>query len=379
MKLVSLQKGRKAFTLIELLVVIAIIAVLIALLLPAVQQARAAAQRTQCRNNMKQLGLAIHNYHDVFNGFPLPYTGIEIFNDTTVSSPTPWNWNWHTWCEFVLPYLDQAVVYNGINFNQANFSHSGETVYNYTQSNNAEAVSKVVPAFICPSTPRDNSTWGANDAAEGDMLFAQYQYSTSRQAPSANILNATARQAAIDYSAWGGLASGALRTAYNNDCAAAGLPTDSNRAGILGDTEFCTIDKVTDGTSQTVLLFEFAGAPDAWRGGKKSKVDQSGMNDVDRQPSSGWAGMTHSENWTGGGSLYGGGTPLNYGTAANDGPCHTNCSNVYNDNHGAYSFHTGACTVLMADGSARMYNQSMSRITYVRMLTYKGGNPVGEF
>ena len=68
----SVQSFRRGFTLIELLVVIAIIAILIALLLPAVQQAREAARRTQCKNNLKQFGLAMHNYHDVFNRFPLP-------------------------------------------------------------------------------------------------------------------------------------------------------------------------------------------------------------------------------------------------------------------------------------------------------------------
>ncbi|MEZ6124220.1 MAG: DUF1559 domain-containing protein [Planctomycetaceae bacterium] len=100
----SLHRG---FTLIELLVVIAIIAILIALLLPAVQQAREAARRTQCKNNLKQLGLALHNYHDVHNCFLTGWwdrwsaTGANVGNDG--------HWGWGT---YLLPYMDQAPLYN---------------------------------------------------------------------------------------------------------------------------------------------------------------------------------------------------------------------------------------------------------------------------
>src|SRR6187200_36566 len=104
---------RSGFTLIELLVVIAIIAVLIALLLPAVQQAREAARRTQCRNNLKQMGLALHNYESSFNTFPPGYMGTTtdcsmIRNQVTPPGVTPvivaQGWGWGT---FILPYMDQ--------------------------------------------------------------------------------------------------------------------------------------------------------------------------------------------------------------------------------------------------------------------------------
>src|SRR5260221_2153880 len=104
---------RRGFTLIELLVVIAIIAVLIALLLPAVQQAREAARRTQCRNNMKQLGLAMHNYADVFQYLPMG-EGLDLGNNTG-------GWRMSGYVG-MLPYFDQAPLYNQIsasNFQRA--------------------------------------------------------------------------------------------------------------------------------------------------------------------------------------------------------------------------------------------------------------------
>ena len=111
------RKFRAGFTLIELLVVIAIIAVLIALLLPAVQQAREAARRTQCKNNLKQIGLAMHNYHDNYNQFPPAYIstvppGSTAATIITAAGAQLSNWSWGT---FVLPYMDQGPLYNLLN------------------------------------------------------------------------------------------------------------------------------------------------------------------------------------------------------------------------------------------------------------------------
>src|SRR5450432_3288562 len=103
---------RRAFTLIELLVVIAIIAVLIALLLPAVQQAREAARRTQCKNNLKQLGLALHNYHDVtVNTFPPGYIGYTTAGDLVGTG----------WMTMLLPEVDQANIYSALLNGTPNF------------------------------------------------------------------------------------------------------------------------------------------------------------------------------------------------------------------------------------------------------------------
>jgi prepilin-type N-terminal cleavage/methylation domain-containing protein len=121
----SLFRRRRAFTLIELLVVIAIIGVLVSLLLPAVQQAREAARRTQCRNNLKQIALAIHNYADAHRAFPLCLSsaakGISV----------------HT---YLLPFIDQSPLYNLVNFNVA-----------WDNVGNDIPRAMIVPTFLCPS------------------------------------------------------------------------------------------------------------------------------------------------------------------------------------------------------------------------------------
>ncbi len=124
---------RRAFTLIELLVVIAIIAILIALLLPAVQQAREAARRTQCRNNLKQLGLALHNYHDTFSVFPPAGT----YRTNTAGQAGHWSPQAR-----LLPYLDQANLTNLIDFS---LGYSVQTSVSVVK----------VPVFLCPSDPNE--------------------------------------------------------------------------------------------------------------------------------------------------------------------------------------------------------------------------------
>jgi prepilin-type N-terminal cleavage/methylation domain-containing protein len=137
---------RRGFTLIELLVVIAIIAVLIALLLPAVQQAREAARRSQCKNNLKQLGLALHNYHDTARVFPV---GIMRSNSGSIQT------NAVGWSGMLLPYLDQAPLYNLIDWSSFGPNFTGTTLGANQWADGgvlASAVSTTLPVMRCPSS-----------------------------------------------------------------------------------------------------------------------------------------------------------------------------------------------------------------------------------
>jgi prepilin-type N-terminal cleavage/methylation domain-containing protein/prepilin-type processing-associated H-X9-DG protein len=127
------QRKCRGFTLIELLVVIAIIAVLIALLLPAVQQAREAARRSQCKNNLKQIGLAFHNYHDLLNVFPVNYADRNSGAWGTSSTG-------HSWMLFILPGIDQAPLYSKVNLNTP-----------LSDPVNMTVSQTVIPVFLCPS------------------------------------------------------------------------------------------------------------------------------------------------------------------------------------------------------------------------------------
>jgi prepilin-type N-terminal cleavage/methylation domain-containing protein len=126
---VNVRRARQGFTLIELLVVIAIIAILISLLLPAVQQARAAARRTQCRDHLKQIGIALHNYHDTYTVLPMG-TNFAIYGPFTA----------------ILPYIEQTNLQNLYNFDLS-----------YADPENAEAINQRVPLYLCPDMeiPRD--------------------------------------------------------------------------------------------------------------------------------------------------------------------------------------------------------------------------------
>ena len=154
-KLTRPQSSKRAFTLIELLVVIAIIAILIALLLPAVQQAREAARRTQCRNNLKQIGLALHNYHDVYNTFPPGYTDRDPVTPTDPDTAPGFAWSFA-----ILPQIESANTFNRVNTEGS--SHDAANI--------AVVQDVILNAFLCPSDPAPSDVFEVTDGTNTYQL-----------------------------------------------------------------------------------------------------------------------------------------------------------------------------------------------------------------
>ena len=211
--IVATRRIRGGFTLIELLVVIAIIAVLIALLLPAVQAAREAARRVQCVNNLKQMGLALHNYHDAVSIMPPGYIAASRFIDGETDTAPGWSW-----AAAILPQLDQAPLYASIN------------VWLPVQSpTNTTAVTTLLNAYLCPSDLLPGGTFPIGDGLGGVVATV---------APSS-------------YAACTG-----------NDAAdvALGLNNDGSGNGLFFRNSGVRIAAITDGTSQSIMIMERAWA-----------------------------------------------------------------------------------------------------------------------
>jgi prepilin-type N-terminal cleavage/methylation domain-containing protein len=206
---------RQGFTLIELLVVIAIIAVLIALLLPAVQQAREAARRSQCLNNLKQLGLALHNYHDNHGAFPPGWVGANGPLGSDMEALNGFGWGAH-----VLPYVDQQPLYNQLNFKASCFN----------PATNALAMKTVLSVFRCPSDPSTDS-WTIFDEATGSTALASL--------PTANYVGSFGTEGAEDL------------------CTGPQFPGAKCAGdGVFYHNSVTRIRDLTDGTSNTLIIGE---------------------------------------------------------------------------------------------------------------------------
>jgi prepilin-type N-terminal cleavage/methylation domain-containing protein/prepilin-type processing-associated H-X9-DG protein len=216
-------RNHRAFTLIELLVVIAIIALLIGLLLPAVQKVRAAAARLKCVNNLKQIALGLHNYHGTMQSFPPGYVSLSANSDPNFNCAPGWGW-----AAFLLPYIEQNNIYNQLSYAiNNNVSIRDPSV--------AAAISDTVPIFICP----------ADIVLPGP--FAVRNLSSNSSYP-------------LIYSQTG---AGTLLAGPSSYAACVGRDEDSDADGVFGSGVFyCNsrtrLTDITDGTSQTVMVGERA-------------------------------------------------------------------------------------------------------------------------
>ena len=362
MKRLSLQLpprgNRRGFTLIELLVVIAIIAILIALLLPAVQQAREAARRTQCKNNLKQIGLAFHNFESSFGYVP---TSIRPTSTTSTRLAV---------LTALLPYIDQAPI-----FNQYNQSYNWD---NSANSSNKALSSTKIPAYICPSDLAGGQLDGSPVAGSG---WVQDVASITSYSPIYGI-------STLVYS--NALTPDAQPGTYTD-------PDDSTNitvpgffpknatvvSGVANQKQGRKFRDVTDGLSNTIAVAESAGRPNVYRKGKVY-----GSLPTNRLNSGGWARPASDI------LIYGqkaDGTDL-LGTVA------INATNGYDIGaltpypytaapyvfgvHGTgapYSFHVGGAHFTLGDGAVRFISENISFTTFVRLCTPSGGEIAGEF
>jgi len=314
-----LSRPRSGFTLIELLVVIAIIAILIGLLLPAVQKVREAAARMSCQNNLKQMGLACHNFHDSYNIIPPSRVASGGFPKLGVPANA-----YQGWAVWILPFLEQDNLRKAYN-----------TTLHFGHANNRSAIQISVKVFKCPSTPN-----------------------SERVAPSWSHGGFTITGAAVaDYSVVRNVDTGLPGSFPNNVDAYSGAnqwgPFSYNSGS---NTRVMSWSGVTDGLSNTLFYCEDAGRPDLWTANKRlvSANSVGGSAWCDEAAEFGFQGCVPGS------------------TDARPGLQAINCTN----NGEPYSFHSSGVNVGLCDGSVRFISEGIDIRTFARLVTAQAGEVV---
>ncbi|WP_449224064.1 DUF1559 family PulG-like putative transporter [Anatilimnocola aggregata] len=331
---------RRAFTLVELLVVMAIIAVLVALLLPAVQKAREAASRASCSNNLRQIALAMHNHENALSYLPA---------SKRTTKPQ------RSWAPDILPFLEQANMVSDANYDlDCNWWRDTDEA-TMTAIPNGTTAKKHIRAFICPSTPIPERIQNKLDSSAGDKVGACGDYFAVEGVSSAiNTDLPTAYQ--INFNGASFLA-GALRPFED---ANPNIPTGNTYPYAFRKTTFKSI---TDGTSNTILMGECAGREDVWRGRvmRPAVADTMSANCA-RARGGAWA--TNDNPYTIGARVdwCGGTIP---------GKMKINSSNEYGFLF--YSFHDRGANFAIADGSVEFISDKVALWVLAALSTRSGG------
>lgn len=330
---------KSGFTLVELLVVIAIIGILIGMLLPAVQSVREAARRSACSNNLRQLGLALHNYESALGEFPPSRLGPVFSISSSITEQFGASSSFQSWTTKMLPYIEQAAIGNEYDCQVVWFDNSF--------SNNYELIQNQLPIFQCPSVGLRNRAdpFHVVNAAVGDY----------------GIISEVDDDLYID-----------ILPGFTE----ANLPRLAQREGLLAKFKGNKIRDCLDGLSNTLFVAECAGQPDCWIRRRQMTAqdfeDYQGGNVANFggrfvvKDGTGWADPDCSFKING----------VQDVTLDQPGP---NVINAINASE-VYAFHRGGANFNLGDGSTRFLSESVDLLTFVQLSTRAGGELItGDF